>query len=77
MDLFERKVLRQIWRPIRGIDSWGIRYSDELYRLYDDPCRNISIVMLQGRTLFRTDCVWMGNAYHGKRYTTQSAVKDL
>jgi hypothetical protein len=70
---FERKILRQIWRPIREIDSWGIRYSDEVHRLNDEPCR----CYVEGATLVRTNCVWIVNAYHGRRYTTQSAVKDL
>lgn len=47
IDSFERKIVIQIWRPIREIDNWGISYSDEVHRLYDEPCRNIS-VMLKG-----------------------------
>jgi hypothetical protein len=30
IDSLERKILRQIWRPIREIG----RYSDEVHRLY-------------------------------------------
>ena len=48
IDSFERKVLRQIWILAKEADSWGICYSDGLRRLYDEPRRNIPVVMLKG-----------------------------
>jgi hypothetical protein len=48
IDSLERKILRQMWRPIRETDSWGIRYIDEVHRLYGEPFRNIPVVMLKG-----------------------------
>jgi hypothetical protein len=35
--VFERKVLRKIYGPIRHTDQWRRRYSEELYQLHAEP----------------------------------------
>jgi hypothetical protein len=35
--VFERKVLRKIFGPIRDTDQWKRRYNEELYQLYIEP----------------------------------------
>jgi hypothetical protein len=35
--VFERKVLRKIFGPIRDTDKWRRRYNEELYQLYAEP----------------------------------------
>jgi hypothetical protein len=35
--VFERKVLRKIFGPIRDTDQWRRRYNEELYQLYEAP----------------------------------------
>jgi hypothetical protein len=35
--IFERKVLRKTFGPIRDTDQWRRRYNEELYQLYAEP----------------------------------------
>jgi hypothetical protein len=35
--IFERKVLRRIYRPTREKEEWRIKYNHELYDLYKNP----------------------------------------
>jgi hypothetical protein len=35
--VFERKVLRKIFDPIRDTDQWRRRYNKELCQLYAEP----------------------------------------
>jgi hypothetical protein len=35
--VFERKVLRKIFGPIRDNNQWRRRYNEELYQLYAEP----------------------------------------
>jgi hypothetical protein len=35
--VFERKVLRKIYVPIRDPDQWRRRYNEELYQIYAEP----------------------------------------
>jgi hypothetical protein len=35
--VFEKKVLRKIFGPIRDTDQWRRRYNEELYKLYAEP----------------------------------------
>jgi hypothetical protein len=35
--VFERKVLRKIFGPIRDTDQWRRKYNEELYQLYVQP----------------------------------------
>jgi hypothetical protein len=35
--VFERKVPRKIFGPIRHTDQWRRRYNEELYQLYAEP----------------------------------------
>jgi hypothetical protein len=37
LTVFERKVLRKIFVPIRDTDQWRRRYNEELYQLYAEP----------------------------------------
>jgi hypothetical protein len=35
--VFERKILRKIFGPIRDTDQWRRRYNEELYQVYAEP----------------------------------------
>jgi hypothetical protein len=35
--VFERKVLRKIYGPIRDPEQWRRRYNEELYQIYAEP----------------------------------------
>jgi hypothetical protein len=34
IDSFERKLLRKIFGPTQSKGVWGIRYNDEIYKMY-------------------------------------------
>jgi hypothetical protein len=34
--IFERRILRMIYSPVKGNGIWSRRYSNELYTLYDE-----------------------------------------
>jgi hypothetical protein len=37
INFFERKILRQIYEPMKENEIWRIRYNKELYELYKEP----------------------------------------
>ena len=37
IDIFEIKILRRNFGPIKGNNQWRVKY-DELYKLFDDVC---------------------------------------
>jgi hypothetical protein len=37
LQIFERRILRKIYGPINEGGIWGIRYNNELYKLYNEP----------------------------------------
>jgi hypothetical protein len=45
--IFERRILRKIYGPIKENNVWRSRYNHELYQLYNKP--NIKKVVKSGR----------------------------
>jgi hypothetical protein len=43
LDVFERKILRRIYGPVRDKDQWRSRYNKELYDLFKEPKLSITI----------------------------------
>jgi hypothetical protein len=37
VDVFERKILRRIYGPVRDRDKWRCRFNKELYDLFKEP----------------------------------------
>ena len=37
LNIFERKILRGIFGPVKVNNEWRIRYNHELYQLYKEP----------------------------------------
>jgi hypothetical protein len=35
--IFERRILRKIYGPIKDDNAWISRYNHELYQLYNEP----------------------------------------
>jgi hypothetical protein len=50
VDVFERKILRRIYNPIKDRDQWRCRFNKELYDLFKEP--RLSVVIIIARLLW-------------------------
>jgi hypothetical protein len=53
--IFERRILRKIYGPIKENNTWRSRYNHELHQLYNEP--GIMKVIKSGRLM------WLGHLF--------------
>jgi hypothetical protein len=49
--IFERRILRMIYGPVKDNGTWKTRYTNELYTFYNEP--DIGKVVKNGRLRWR------------------------
>jgi hypothetical protein len=65
VDVFERKILRRIYGPVKGRDQWRCRYNKELYDLFKEP--RISVIIRIGRLRWAGHVIRMEKNYLPRR----------
>ncbi|KAJ4432992.1 hypothetical protein ANN_15249 [Periplaneta americana] len=62
--VYERKILRNIYGPTKENEEWRIRYSRELYRLYDSS--DVITDIKSGKTKMGWTCSEEGERGYGE-----------